>query len=138
MLQKEFEERIGERVTPEFYKMIERIYMACELDKDEFCELWKKQDLKRILTSVVAEKEKLEMAYSNSIKQYNERDAYIEVEKLKLAKFLLTKAEKYEDRDLRRKAVDLIGERAVVIAKFEDDMEIWDEDREYILNNLKL
>lgn len=136
MLQKEFEERIGGSVTPEFYKMVERIYMACELDKDEFCELWKKQDLMPILTSVVAEKEKLEMAYSNSIKQYNDYDKYIEVEKLKLAKFLLAKAEKYEDRDLRRKAVDLIGERAVVIAKFEDDMEIWDEDREYILNNL--
>ena len=136
MLQKEFEVRIGAQTTPEFYKKVEKIYLACELDKDEFCELWKKQDLKPILDSVVEEKEKLEMAYSNSIKQYNERDAYIEVEKLKLAKFLLTKAEKYEDRDLRRQAVDLIGERAVVIAKFEDDMEIWDEDREYILNNL--
>ena len=43
MLQKEFEERIGRKVTKEDYIAADAAYMACgdDMDKDKFCELYK-------------------------------------------------------------------------------------------------
>lgn len=43
MLQKEFEDRIGRKVTTEEYVEANAVYMmAGELDKDEFCREWLK------------------------------------------------------------------------------------------------
>lgn len=42
MLQTEFEERYGKRVTPSEYRDIEQVYMAAEgINKDIFCKEWK-------------------------------------------------------------------------------------------------
>lgn len=42
MLQQEFEERYGKKVTPAEYKDINAIYIAAEgVDKDAFCKEWK-------------------------------------------------------------------------------------------------
>lgn len=137
MLQKEFEERVGVKVEPAEYKEIEKIYMECgSMDKDQFCDCWKHKNFYPILEEVMIEKTKSDAAYDMAIKQYNEYDKYVEEQKLKQAIFLLKKAEQYEDRELRRQAIDLIGERNVVVKKLELDMQIWEEDREYILNNL--
>lgn len=46
MLQTEFEERVGKRVTPETYAAIERVYTTCPtIDKDRFCREWKEKKL---------------------------------------------------------------------------------------------
>lgn len=61
MLQKEFEERVGINVSYEEYLSIEKKYMECDLDKDEFCAQWVKKNAKRIkevkATIKAAEKE---------------------------------------------------------------------------------
>lgn len=46
MLQKEFEERVGMKVTPSEYEVIETLYNDSDLEKDVFCAKWKKNDCK--------------------------------------------------------------------------------------------
>ena len=46
MLQKEFEERVGMKVTPSEYGVIETLYNDSDLEKDEFCAKWKKKTKK--------------------------------------------------------------------------------------------
>lgn len=48
MLQKEFEDRTGVTVTTDEYLAIDTVYMASDLDKDEFCKMWCKMNASRI------------------------------------------------------------------------------------------
>ena len=55
MLQKEFEERTGLRVTAEEYNQIDAMYMAAgDINKDDFCQEWKAMHLSdsRVLAEV--------------------------------------------------------------------------------------
>lgn len=59
MLQKEFEERTGVNVSLDEYSAIETVYMASDLDKDEFCHVWCRMNSSRIKAAkkALAEKE---------------------------------------------------------------------------------
>lgn len=59
MLQKEFEDRTGVEVSFEEYSAIDKVYMASDLDKDEFCHMWCKMNTGRIKSAkkALAEKE---------------------------------------------------------------------------------
>lgn len=50
MLQNEFEERVGIKVSATEYDAIEVVYMNADesIDKDEFCRVWKQLNKKRI------------------------------------------------------------------------------------------
>lgn len=50
MLQSEFEERVGMKVSATEYEAIEVVYMNADesIDKDEFCRVWKQLNKKRI------------------------------------------------------------------------------------------
>ena len=49
MLQQEFETRVKMSVSVDEYKnIIEPMYMAADVDKDEFCRLWSKMNHKRV------------------------------------------------------------------------------------------
>lgn len=48
MLQTEFEYRTGVRVSFDEYHSIEVVYMASDLDKDEFCKMWCKMNASRV------------------------------------------------------------------------------------------
>ena len=43
MMKSEFTERTGFEPTEAEYREIEAEYMGCDIDKDEFCKIWKKQ-----------------------------------------------------------------------------------------------
>lgn len=51
MLQKEFEDRTGVNVSLEEYSAIETVYMASDLDKDDFCKMWCKMNSSRVMKS---------------------------------------------------------------------------------------
>lgn len=51
MLQKEFEDRTGITVTADEYLAIDTVYMASDLDKDEFCKMWCKMNASRVKKS---------------------------------------------------------------------------------------
>lgn len=58
MLQTEFENRVKMSVSVDEYKnIIEPMYMAADVDKDEFCRLWVKMNHKRVATAIKERKE---------------------------------------------------------------------------------
>lgn len=59
MLQKEFEDRTGIKVSLKEYSAIEEVYMESDLDKNEFCKMWCKMNTGRIKAAKkeLAEKE---------------------------------------------------------------------------------
>lgn len=66
MLQKEFEDRTGVKVSLEEYSAIETVYMASDLDKDEFCKMWCKMNASRIKAAKKAQAEKEAKARENT------------------------------------------------------------------------
>ena len=54
----EFLNRAKVNVTcEEYYNVIEPMYMAADVDKDEFCRLWVKMNHKRVAAAIKAQKE---------------------------------------------------------------------------------
>ena len=62
MMKSEFIERVGFEPTEEEYREIEQEYIACDIDKDQFCKEWKKnggvQRLSRLRVSKIDELER--------------------------------------------------------------------------------
>ena len=56
MMQSEFTERTGYVPSSEEYRVIEDMYLMCEVDKDEFCKLWCKMNPDKVKEA----KEKME------------------------------------------------------------------------------
>lgn len=139
MTQKEFEERTGISMTPDDFNTVYDIYMACgdEMDKDEFCALWKGKKFWELLNRVTDEKNITEQAYGMAMSKIKTMKEQQETRDAEQADFLLGKAEAYKDTDFYNEAVRLIGNKGVILAKIRLGLPLWDEDKEYIKDNLK-
>lgn len=133
MTQREFEERTGWVMKIDEFAIVDNLYMATDMDKDEFCKEFKgmqasgklviRQSLREIglrLGSLVGERD----ALKRCMRQRNDD----------LADFLIGKAHAYDDTDFRNQAVKLIGELEVIRRTIELGLPLWDEDRKYILS----
>lgn len=60
MLQQEFEKLVGMTVTSEEYNAIEMVYMASDVNKYEFCALWKQMNPERVKKAKADAKAKAE------------------------------------------------------------------------------
>lgn len=139
MTQKEFEARTGLSISAEDFVRVHDIYMACgdEMEKDEFCILWREENFRELLGRVVYEKGITEKAYGMAMNKIKRMQDEALPKNLDYAEFLLGKASAYEDTDFYKEAVKLIGEREVVMAKLRMGLVLWEEDFKYIINNLK-
>ena len=75
MLQTEFEELTGRRVSPAEYREIEKIYLACpNLNKVEFCKDWLRHKDSQIIADLVPRVLKLErqISYFNIPKMFED------------------------------------------------------------------
>lgn len=126
MTQQEFEQRTG--ITSHVvFEEANKMYMAAgDMDKDAFCDDYK------------AHGDSILLAYFYRHSNYLETQKK-EVDSLKreMAAFLLGKADELEDKELREKAVRLLGEREVICMKIEAGYDLWDEDKEYIKDNIR-
>ncbi len=133
MTQKEFEERTKCAVKAEDYFIIEQLYMATNMDKDEFCKEFKEMN------------NSIRPGIRQSLKEISKRLGVVEAENATLkismrkrngdlADFLIGKAHAYDDTDFRNQAVKLIGETEVVKRTIELGLPLWDEDRKHILS----
>lgn len=120
MTQKEFEERTKKSVTAETYANIEKAYMNTDLDKDEFCNLYMKAP------SAILEIERKTI----SVRKLCE-------EKKLMANFLIEQAEKWSAGDLREKAIEMIGKKEYLRRKIEKGFNLWDADKELLIELLK-
>lgn len=142
MTRKEFEELTGRQVTPEDYRLIEILYMAAgEMDKSEFC-----KEI-RIMCAYDAANDHMDLR--RSLKEIGRRVGVIgaELDTLKretrrthteLAEVLVGKACAYQDPDLYKAAIRLIGQGEVTLLKLRMDLPLWDEDKRYIIETLKM
>lgn len=120
MTQKEFEERTGLKLSANGYTEVEECYMNTELDKDAFCKLWMENPsaLKEIEKKTVLVRE-----------LYEERKS--------LANFLIEQAEKCSSIDLRGRAISMIGEKEYLRRKVAQGYNLWEADKEMLLEILK-
>lgn len=133
MTQKEFEERTKRTVKAEDYLIIERLYMATNMDKDEFC-----KEFKEMNDSIRPRIRQSLREIANRLGMVEAKNATLEISMRKrngdLADFLIGKAHAYDDTDLRNQAVKLVGEVEVVKRTIELGLPLWDEDRKCILS----
>lgn len=139
MTRKEFEERTNIDLNGVDFDAIHDIYMACgdNMDKDEFCALWKAGRFEELLNRVTNEKKITEQAYCMATSEIQKMKNDKELQDMEMAEFLLGKACVYKDTDFYKEAVKLIGEKEVVLTKVRMGLPLWEEDMEYISNNLK-
>lgn len=126
MTQKEFEERTGLKPTGEGFDYIHDVYMYTSMNKDEFCKEFKKHGDSKIIRDIHVRAVNFELQNKQKNKRMDE-----------LADFLIGKSRAYDDSDFRKMAVRLIGEYKVVMKTVEMNLPLWEEDRDYIKNNLK-
>lgn len=122
----EFEQRTGIKLTDEQYQRVEDMYMnAGDMDKDEFCEDYKKHKDSKLL------------AYFYKLTEDSKFCAkLIDRSMLKVTKFLLMKSREVNDKSMRSEAIDLLGENMIVRLTIEMDLELWSEDKKYIIGTL--
>lgn len=122
----EFEQRTGIQLTDEQYKMVENMYMAAgEIDKDVFCSDYKKHKDSKLLAYFY----ELYKVWDFNLKRIDES-------LLKVTKCLLKKSREFNDISMRTEAIDLLGEKMIVKLTIEMNLELWDDDKKFIIKTL--
>lgn len=139
MTQKEFEERTGMMLDAKEFGRVHDIYMACgdDVDKNDFCTLWKGEEFEELLNMVAYEKNITEEAYGMAMKKIQNLQEQQTTGKYEMAEFLVGKACAYEDTDFHREAVRLVGQAAVTFMKLRMDLPLWDEDKRFLLKHFE-
>lgn len=76
MMMSEFIERVGFEPTAAEYQEIEKEYMGCDVDKDQFCKEWKKNGgIQRLMRLRARRIEELEAELIKKDRQYDEMDS---------------------------------------------------------------
>lgn len=128
MMKQEFEERANFKVSPECYHtFIEPGYNASNLDKDEWVKEWKKNGgVQAAYDWECAKRIKAEKAAKGA-----------KGEKTNMAKALIKKADQFNDEEMNRMAIAIIGERDYLVYKLENQLKLTEDDKKRILANLK-
>ena len=112
MTKQEFEALTGKKVTKIEYEYIERVYMASNFQKAEFCQEWKKNHslaTSNLVCNLVTEIEVLRGSYETLQKEYTRACDGAKNEVSSMADFLILQAEKWSATDLREKAIKMLG-----------------------------
>ena len=127
-MKQEFEERANFKVSPECYHtFIEPGYNASNLDKDEWVKEWKKNGgVQAAYDWECAKRIKAEKAAKGA-----------EGEKTNMAKALIKKGDQFNDEEMNRMAIAIIGERDYLVYKLENQLKLTEDDKKRILANLK-
>lgn len=143
MLQKEFEDRIGRKVSESEFVEVNAMYMLAgdDMDKDTFCREWKKignSPLVRGLYETAYQKGKRVMELDAVQKECqgiinDTADSLLEIGK----GVLDGKTAENTIEELERKAWFLVGRKEVIKRKARMQIPFSEEDIEYINNNLK-
>ena len=143
MLQKEFEDRIGRKVSESEFVEANAMYMLAgdDMDKDTFCREWKKignSPLVRGLYETAYQKGKRVMELDAVQKEWqgiinDTADSLLEIGK----GVLDGKTAENTIEELERKAWFLVGRKEVIKRKARMQIPFSEEEIEYINNNLK-
>lgn len=142
MMKQEFEERANFKISLECYhSLIEPGYNASKLDKDEWVKEWKKnggfQKAYDWEKERVNKLQKGNKALTEESIEMDEKLAEQTHANMRLAEYLIEKGTQYSDSEMLNKAKGLLGEKAYITYKLENNIELTDEDKKFILDNLK-
>lgn len=132
MTQQEFETRTGLTVTTNEYAYIQRVYMASNFQKDEFCKEWKKNPslaTSNLVCDLVMEIETLRGSYETLQKEYTRACDGAKQEVSSMADFLILQAEKWSASDLREKAIKMVGIKEYIRRRLNFGFGLWEEDK---------
>lgn len=119
----EFEQRTGIELTDEQYQRVEDLYLSAgNMDKDVFCEDYKKHGESVILNTY----------FKQSEEQRSRLDTYRE-KQITMAYFLIKKSMVGGDKDMIQMAISLIGEQKYIQHKLEKGYNLFDSDKELII-----
>lgn len=133
MTQQEFETRTGLTVTTNEYAYIQRVYMASNFQKDEFCKEWKKNNslaTSNLVCDLVMEIETLRGSYETLQKEYTRACDGAKQEVSSMADFLILQAEKWGASDLREKAIKMVGVKEYLRRRIAFGFGLWEEDKQ--------
>lgn len=142
MMKQEFEERANLKVSLGCYhSLIEPGYNASKLDKDEWVKEWKKNG--GVQAAYDWEKKRADIcqkgnkALTEESIEMDEKLAEQTHANMRLAEYLIEKGTQYSDSEMLNKAKGILGEKAYITYKLENNIELTDEDKKFILANLK-
>lgn len=120
MTRKEFEERTGLEMTDQqFNEEVNPIYMDTDIDKDMFCELWKKHP--SALMEITKQTKLVRMLVE---------------ERKKMTDFLIDEAHKMSSPDARSMAISLLGQREYLKTSIAKGYNLWEVDKEELVEIL--
>lgn len=126
MLREEFENRMGNKVTPEAYEDIENLYIAAgDMDEDTFCDDYKLHGASKILAEIW-----------NRYKTTRDVLQIYKREHQEAATLLVRLFTEYNDKRAIDCATMMIGEGEVIKYKIQQGMELTSQEREYIISKL--
>lgn len=142
MMKQEFEERANFKISLECYhSLIEPGYNASKLDKDEWVKEWKKNGGFQKAYDWEKERankcQKGNKALTEESIEMDEKLAEQTHANMRLAEYLIEKGTQYSDSEMLNKAKGILGEKAYITYKLENNIELTDEDKKFILANLK-
>ena len=127
MQKQEFTQRTDIQVSDVEYKEIELMYLeAGNMDKDEFCQDYKKHKDSILLATFYRQSERLK-----------DKLDVMRDERSQMVDFLLERAQKFGDIELLNQAIKLVGHKAVIMRKIDQGLALWDLDKEYIRENIQ-
>lgn len=132
MTKQEFETLTGKKVTKIEYEYIERVYMASNFQKAEFCQEWKKNHslaTSNLVANLVTEIEVLRGSYETLQKEYTRACDGAKQEVGSMADFLILQAEKWSATDLREKAIKMVGIKEYLRRRIEFGFGLWEDDK---------
>lgn len=132
MTKQEFETLTGLTVTTNEYTYIERVYMASNLQKDEFCKEWKKNRSlagSNLVCDLVMEIEELRGSFETLYKEYSRACDGFTQENSNMADFLIFQAENCSASDLREKAIKMVGIKEYLRRRIDFGFILWEEDK---------
>lgn len=129
MMKQEFEERANFKISLECYhSLIEPGYNASKLDKDEWVKEWKKNG--GIQKAYDWEKQRANncskgnKALTEESIEMDEKLAEQTHANMRLAEYLIEKETQYSDSEMLNKAKGLLGEKAYITYKLENNIEL--------------
>jgi hypothetical protein len=126
MLREEFENRMGNTVTPEAYNDIEELYYAAgDMDKDTFCDDYKLHGASKILAEIWD--------------RYKTSEAVLKIYKEEhqaAAEMLLRLHDEYGIKEAYDMAQTMIDLRGIVKYKLENGKQLTSIEREYVMSKI--
>ena len=128
MRQQEFESRVLVQVSTEEYVHIEQVYMNSDLDKDEFCKLWRQMNRTRV-------NEAIEKSKARKVKEEQNEKLWYIVSKYE-GKSYNWLVENFANDALGKREKAVLNEVGIEIeqgySRFKDMMSVIYEVRQYL------